>query len=149
MANACRLASDTAIAACNAIVDLIDGGDAAGTINLYTAGSGVPAYADTAITDQALVATCTCSDPAYAAAAADGTNHWADAELTGTATDTSATGNASAVAFFRIHDSDDAVILQGTIGTSGCDLNLNSTTIAATAVVDITSLEVRVPYNQA
>jgi hypothetical protein len=140
------LASDTAIAACNAIVDLFDAGSGAGKLVIYTGTE--PAYADTTITDQEEVATCTMGDPAYAAAAADGTNHWADAELAATATDASATGNASAVTFFRGVDSDDNVVLQGTIGTSEADLNLNYTTIGASSTVDITSLEVRVPYNQ-
>lgn len=147
MANHARLASDTAIAACNAIVDLFDAGTGAGKLVIYTGDE--PAYADTALTTQTEVATCTMDDPAYAAAAADGANHWADAELTSTATDSSATGNASAVTFFRGVDSDDNVIFQGTIGTSGCDINLNYTTISALSKVDITSLEVRVPYNQA
>lgn len=147
MANHARLAEDTAIAACNAIVDLLDAGSGAAKIVIYTGTE--PAYADTAITDQTEVATCTCGDPAYAAAAADGTNHWADAELAATATDASATGNASAVTFFRAVDSDDNVVFQGTIGATECDINLNSSIIAATAKVDITSLEARVAYNAA
>lgn len=144
MANHCRLASAAAIAACNAIVDLIDAGAAAGNIIIYTGTE--PAYANDAAGTE--VATCAFADPAYAAAAADGTNHWADANLTSTATDASATGNASAVTYFRSVDSDGNVVFQGTVGTSGADLNLNSTTIAASASVDITTLEVRVPYNQ-
>jgi len=145
MANHCRLASAAAIAACNAIVDSIDAGAGAGSIIIYTGAE--PAYANDAAGTE--VATCTCADPAYAAAAADGANYWADAELASSASDSSATGNASAVTYFRIADSDSNVVLQGTIGTSAADLNLNSTTIGAGASVTISSLEVRVPYNQA
>jgi len=147
MANHCRLASGAAQAACNAIVDLIDAGTGAGTFVIYTGAE--PDYANDAAGTE--VATCTFGDPAYAAAVADGTNHWADANFTGgtAITDSSATGNASAVTYFRLLDSDSGVVLQGTVGTSGADLNLNSTTIGAGASVSITALEVRVPYNQA
>lgn len=147
MANHCRLATLTAQAACNAIVDLIDGGAGAGTLIIYTGTE--PDYADDtgSLTE---VATLTFADPAYAAAAADAVNHWADANLAGgTISDSSATGNASAVTIFRLKDSNAATVLQGTVGTSGADLNLNSVTIGAGAQVDVTALEVRVPYNQA
>lgn len=145
MANHARISSAAAIAALNAIVDLIDAGSGAGNLIIYTGTE--PAYANDAAGTE--VATCAFADPAYAAAAADAVNHWADAEIAATATDASATGNASAVTYFRAVDSDNNVVLQGTVGTTGCDLNLNSTTIAATAKVDVTSLEARLSYNAA
>ena len=145
MANACRISSAAAIAACNAVVDLVDGGAGAGSLIIYT--GAVPNYANDAAGTE--VATCTCADPAYGNAAADAGNHWAEADLASSAVDSSATGNASAVTYFRVADSDAAVVLQGTIGTSGADLNLNSVTIGAGATVTITALQVRVPYNQA
>jgi hypothetical protein len=149
MANAIRISSAAAIAALNAVADLFDAGAGVGTIDFYTAGSGVPAYANTEITDQAMAASCDCADPAFGAAGADGVNHWADVNLASTATETSATGNASAVAFWRGKDSDGNVVLQGTVGTTGCDINLNYTTIAATSTVNITALELRLAYNAA
>lgn len=142
MAYHCRLHSNSAIAACNAIVDRCD---SSGNLVIYTGTE--PSYADDAAGTE--VATCALAATAYGAAAADGTNHWADAELASTATDSSATGNASAVTYFRLQTSGGACVLQGTVGTSGCDLNLNTTTIGAGAEVSVTSLEVRVPYNQA
>jgi len=131
---------------CNALVDLIDGGAAAGKLIMYTGTE--PDYADDAgsLTE---VATLTFADPAYGGAAADGVNYWAEADLSSTISDSSATGNASAVTCFRIKDSNSATVLQGTLGTSGADINLNSTTIGAGAQVDVTALQVRVPYNQA
>ncbi|HET6495415.1 MAG TPA: hypothetical protein VFH61_08640 [Thermoleophilia bacterium] len=144
MANHCRIHSDSAIAALNAIVDRCDAGGA-GDLILYTGAE--PAYADDAAGTE--VATCALAATAYGGAAADGANHWADADLAATATDADATGNGSPVAYFRLVSGGAAVVLQGTIGTSGCDLNLNTTTIATDSQVDITSLEVRVPYNQA
>ena len=48
-----------------------------------------------------------------------------------------ATGTAQ---FFRITKSDNStVVMDGSVGTSGCDMNLNNTNIAATQVVSITS----------
>lgn len=145
MANHYRQASATAIAQCNAIVDLLDAGSGAGSFIVYTGTE--PAYADDAAATE--VATCTLDDPAYGDAAADAVNHWADANLTSTATDSSATGNANAVTHFRAVDSDSTVVWQGTAGTSGTDLVLNSAVIGAGAQVDITQMEVQVPYNGA
>lgn len=145
MANHCRLSSLVAISMCNAVVDLIDTGGGAGNIVIYTGAE--PAYANDAAGTE--VATCALNATAYAAAAADAVNHWADANLTASAVDASATGNVAAVTYFRVLKNDASVVFQGTVGTSGADLNLNSTTIGAGAEVTITALEVRVPYNQA
>lgn len=50
--------------------------------------------------------------------------------------DGSAVGVTTAT-FFRLTTSANTVILQGTVGTTGCDLNLNSVTIAAGANVSL------------
>lgn len=48
-----------------------------------------------------------------------------------------ATGTAQ---FFRITKSDNStVVMDGSVGTSGCDMNLNNTNIATSQVVSITS----------
>lgn len=48
-----------------------------------------------------------------------------------------ATGTAQ---FFRITQSDNStVVMDGTVGLTGCDMNLNNTSIATTQVVSITS----------
>ncbi len=150
MANACSLASLSAIAACDAIVDRCEGGTPPAELVLYYSASP-PTYADDAAGSE--VATCICQNPAFGGAAADAGNHWAEADLdvTPTCQDTSATGNANAVNHFRIWTgTSHAVVLQGTAGqTSGYDLNLNAAIIGAGAQVDITALQVRVPYNQA
>ncbi len=145
MAYHCRLSETAAKAACDAIVDLVDAGAGAGAIVLYYGSE--PSYADDA--EGTEVATCACAATAYGSAAIDAVNHWAEAGLASPASDSSATGNANAVAYFRLEDDDGDVVLQGTVGTSGCDLNLNSTTIGAGASVSISELEVRVPLNQA
>ncbi len=62
-----RITNAVASAACDAIVDAIDGGPAAGTIKIYS--GTIPTDADTAIGAQVLRATLTFSDPAFGAAA--------------------------------------------------------------------------------
>jgi hypothetical protein len=72
---------------------------------------------------------------------------WGTSSSSGVATASGSTADSNAVggtaSFFRLYrtaavDTTD-VILQGTVGTSGCDLNINSTTISAGATVSLTS----------
>lgn len=113
-------------AACDAIVDLIDGGttDANGDLVIRTSGD-------------VEVATLAMSNPAFGAAA------------TGVATasaisdDTSATGGTAANFIFQ--DRDNTEILEGSVGTSGADLNLSSTSIGAGDTVSVSSFTVTMP----
>lgn len=111
-------------AACNAIVDLIDAGAGAGTLEFETSGD-------------VEVATLTFSDPAFGNAA------------TGVATassitdDSSATGGTVAQASF--YDSDDNKVLEATVSTSGADINLSSLTVGSGDTVSVSSLTVTVP----
>ena len=90
-----------------------------------------PANANTAISTQTLLVTLTI-------AGSFGT------DSNGTITLSSVT-NGTAVAtgtgqFFRIFKSDNTtVVMDGSVGTSGCDMNLNNTSIATGQVVSITS----------
>lgn len=121
---ALTLPTATRNAACDAVVDLIDAGAGAGTLELQTAGD-------------VEAATLTFSDPAFGAAAS------------GTATASPITNDASAtggtVTKFRIYDSNSNEVLQGSVGTSGEDINLNTTTISAADVVSISSLTITMP----
>lgn len=54
-----------------------------------------------------------------------------------TTTNAALTGTAS---FFRVLTSANAAVFQGTVGTSGADLNLNTTSIVSGGPVAITSL---------
>lgn len=116
-------------AACNAIVDLIDAGTGAGELEIQSAQSDTQGVNE--------VATLVFSATAFGNAA------------TGVATAAAITGDSSAVggtaAAFTIFDGDGTAILSGTVGTSGADINLTSTTIAATESVDLSSLTVTVP----
>lgn len=129
MANAPKRTNEAANAACDAMAALLN----SGTLKIYTVGSGVPATAATAITDQVLLATLALNATAFGSASA------------GVATANSITGDSSADAtgtasFFRLLTSGAASRFQGLCGTSGSDLNLNTTSIVSGAQVDVTSL---------
>ena len=111
----------------NAVRDLIDGGAGAGLLRIYDGSR--PATCGTATT---LGAELTCTDPCAGAAAAG--------VLTLSAITPDASANASITAtWHRFVDSTGTCVVDGDVGTSGSDLNLNSTTIAAGVQVACTS----------
>ena len=111
----------------------IDAGAGAGTLRIYS--GSVPADADTALSGNTLLAQLTMSDPS-AASASGGV--WTASSITADSS-ADATGTAS---FFRILDSDANVVLQGTVGTSGADLNLDSVSITSGDQVSVTSMTI-------
>jgi hypothetical protein len=129
MAYAPKRSAAAANAACDAMTALLNNG----TIKIYTVGSGVPATVATAISDQTLLGTLTMAADAFGDAVAGVATA---ASITGD-TSADATGTAS---FFRILTSGGTATFQGLCGTSGSDLNLNSTSIVIGAAIDITSL---------
>ena len=134
-----RMSNAVAKAACDAIVDLIDGGAGAGTVKIYTGAQ--PADPDTAASGT-LLATLTCSDPAFGAAADGAPGGVATANSVTDDTSADATGTAG---WFRVLDSNSLPILDGEVGTSGADMNLNSVAITSGATVSITSWTVTMP----
>lgn len=95
-----------------------------------------PATADTAITSQTLLAELTFNATAFGAAALGVLTANA---ITGD-TDADATGTA---AWFRAVKSDGSTkLMDGSVGTSGCDLNLNSVAIQQHAEVDCSSFTI-------
>lgn len=106
------------------VVDLIDAGDSAGTLEFRTSGD-------------AEVATLTFGDPAFGAAS-NGT-----ATANAIASDTSATGGTAAKAVAK--DSDDTDVFFCSVGTTGEDINLSSVEIGNGDTVSMTSLTYSAP----
>lgn len=104
-----------------------------GKINIY-AGS-VPANVGTALSGQTLLAELSVSG-AFAAAASAGV-----LTVNAVTSDTSANATGTA-AFFRVTTSADSAVIQGTVGTSGADLNLNSVSLVSGAQVSISSFTI-------
>lgn len=130
MAKNTQLATAAANAAADAIAALANGGSIKG----YTAGSGVPADANTAITDQVLLFTCTLANPAFGSAVAG----VATANAIGSDTSADATGT---LAFFRVLKSDGVTcVWQGTVGTSGANLNLPTLSIVAGETISASAM---------
>ena len=137
------LANASAIAALDAVVDLIDAGAGAGVVNIYDGTE--PADADTALSGNTLLASITLNDPAFGAASDNTPGAIAAANgLPVTDTSADATGTAS---FFRVLDSDSNVIMQGdvTATAGGGDMEINSTSIVAGAAVRITTFNATMP----
>lgn len=107
-----------------------------GTLAIYTGTQ--PATPESAVTGT-LLGTLTLNATAFGAAS--GGVITANA-ITGDTT-ADATGTAG---YFRIWKSDGTTaVLDGTVGTSGADLNLNSVAIQAGADIEITSLTITLP----
>ncbi len=122
-------ASDAASnAACNAVTALLN----TGLLRIY---DGTQATnANTALGTQVLLAQLTFGATAFAAAVAG----VATANAITAATSANATGTAS---WFRCLESNGtSVVFDGSVGTSGANLNLNSVAISSGAEVDVTSL---------
>ena len=125
-----KLTNAAASAAADAVVDLVDAGAGAGKLRIY---SGTPpATADAALSGNTLLAELAMSDPAFGAAS----NGVATANAISNDTAADATGTAT---FFRVLDSNNVVIFQGTVDTASADLVVNTTSFVAGAIVSISS----------
>jgi len=107
-----------------------------GKLRIYTGSQ--PATADDAIGAVTLLAELTMNATAFGAAVAG--------VLTANAiTADSTADDTGTAAWFRIWKSDGtSPLCDGSVGTSGCDLNLNSVAIQAGAEVSVTSLTITV-----
>lgn len=134
-------------AACDAIVDLMDAGSGAGTLEIWeaVAGSNPPATPLTSISDDntnyKLLAVLTMSDPAFGASGAVNPGEAIAASITSD-TDVNKSGTAE---FWRMKDSDGTCRLQGSCGTSGADLNFNTTTFVQGGTAAVSSFKITVP----
>lgn len=101
-------------------------------LNLYSGTQ--PASPDTAVTSQVLLATLTCSASAFAAASSGGV---LTANAISSGTGTAGAGGGTTATWFRLTDSAGNAHIDGTVGISGCDLNLTNTSIATGQTVNV------------
>lgn len=128
-----RITNAVASAMCDTLVDLLD----TGYLRIYD--GTIPTNADTAIGAQNLLAELRFGATAFGAAS----NGVATANAITADSSANNTGTAS---WFRALKSDGTtVVLDGTVGTSGEDLNLNTTSIVTAANVSVTSMTVTMP----
>lgn len=138
MATATRISNVAAIAACNAVVDLLDG--AGSTLKIYTATQATDP--DTAIGAQTLLGTLTFATPAFGAAADAAPGGRATAGTISSDTSADATGTA---AWFRCATSGGTAHIDGSVGTSSADLVLNTVSIVSGATIAVSSHTVTMP----
>lgn len=117
-------------AACDAVVDLVDAGAGAGTIEFKTS-------AATTVAGNGEVATVTFSDPGFGASASG------VATASAITSDTNATGGTTTKATW--YDSNSDPKLTCTVGTSGSEINLSNNVVGAGDTVSISSLTVTMP----
>lgn len=115
-------------AMCNAFVDLLDvgSGQATGDLRMYTA-----AFAT-------LLATLLFSNPAF------GNSAVGVATASAITADSSADASGTA-AVWRARDRDAATVVEGTLGTSGADINFNTVTWTSGDNISVSSLTITVP----
>jgi hypothetical protein len=133
------ISNAAALAACNAIVDLLDAGTPPGKIKIYS--GTVPADVDTAITDQTLLATLNLSNTAFGAAADD----TGSAKATAASVTSAAAGASGTASFFRATNAAGTAVIQGTVGTTAADLILDSVVISSGATVAVSAWTFSVP----
>lgn len=129
-------------AAAQASVDAVAALCNGGSLKIYTGSQ--PTDANTAVGAQTLLATLTLGSTAFGASSASGS---AGSKVV-TATANTITGDTSAdntgtAAWFRVLKSNGtSVVFDGSVGTSGCDLNLATTSIVSGEEVDVTSFTI-------
>ena len=130
MALTTKITNAAASAACDAITALLNNG----FLDIYdsTGGTGQPATADTAIGSQVLLAHLPLSATAFAGAV----NGQATANAITSDTSANADGTAT---WFRATTSGGTGVIDGSVGTSGANLNLNSVAISSGATVAVSS----------
>lgn len=132
----------SAIEACDAIVDNCDNGTTDPNATLVIYSGTPPALVDTALSGNTVLAELEMSNPAFGNAADINPGARATAAAISDDTAANATGTAT---FFRILDRNNVPRIQGSVGTSGAELNMNSVAIQINAAVEVTSLTVTMP----
>lgn len=132
-----RISTAAAKAACDAVVDSLDGASP-GYIEIRTGSQ--PATVATAATGT-LLGTLPLSNPAFGnATTASPSVATANAITSDTSADASGTAG-----WFRAYTSGGTGVIDGSVGTSGADLNLDTTTVVAGGTIAVTSWTVSMP----
>lgn len=106
-------------------------------LNLYSGTQ--PANPDTALSGNTLLVTLVCNAAAFGTAASGVLT----ANAIGSGTGAVGAGAGTTASFFRLFKSDGTTpVMDGTVGTSGCDLNLNNASIAQNQTVSVSSFTV-------
>lgn len=135
-----RVSTAAAKAAVDALTALVDGGSGPGTIQVRTGSQ--PATVATAATGT-LLATLTCSDPAFGAA-----TNASPAVATANAISSDTSADASGTAgWFRIYDSAGTAVLDGSCSATGGggDMQFDNAVFVAGGVVALSALTVSHP----
>jgi hypothetical protein len=145
MAFSTKTSNVAALAACNAIADLLDEGTGAAVISIYSGTK--PAGPDVALSGQTLLARLVCSDPAFGDAADIDPGARATAGAIADEDAALATGTAT---WFRASSTNDGATplndhIDGEVGLAGADMTLNTVDIVAGAVVSITAWQITMP----
>lgn len=140
MANLFKLGTTCRDAACNGIVDAVDGGTPPGRIEHRTGAQ------ETNVSDASsgtLLGTNLFSNPAF------GSSSSGVATASAISNDSSADASGTA-GHFRVYTGaggDTAALFQGNTSTSGADMNFDNNVIVAGGVIAITSFTVTVPIS--
>jgi hypothetical protein len=129
MASTYNISNSAASDAVNAVYSRLSSG---GTMAFYDGTQ--PTTADIAITTQTLLATLHFGAPAFQAAVNGAAAANAIAPATGIANGTPT--------WFRLARADGTAVADGSVGTSGCDCNLDQETIQSGALVSVTQFTV-------
>lgn len=140
MALAPAISNAAAKAMLDALTALINAGAGAGKLRIYSGTK--PTNPDVAIGAQVLLAELTLSDPAFTAAT--DANPGALATASAISDDTSA-NNTGTATWFRVVDSNDVAIIDGSVGTSSADLILDDTALVSGQTVKVTSWTITQP----
>jgi hypothetical protein len=138
------ISNAAAIAACNAIVDLLDAGAGAGKLRIYDNTSpGKPANPDVAITTQVLLVEFTLGDPAFG----DGADSNPGGRATANAIADVAAGATGTAAWCRAVDSNGLAVIDGDVSATGGggDCQLNSVSIVEAVNQSVTSWTITMP----
>ncbi len=112
-----------------------------GLLRIY--GGTEPATANTALSSNPLLAELTFSATAFGTATASGSDRVITANAI--ASDSSADADGTATFFRALASNGTTVVYQGTVGTSGQQLNLTATNIVSGGVVSVSSLTITLP----